>query len=181
MGSRIMYIDLHATEPEVIRFDESFELTDLKLPGGEAQVVKGARLEGQATRGVDGVELRARLETRLEILCCRCLEGFETSIDVDFRLILVPDAVEFGVGEARMSERESLVFYAEGGRAELTAIAQEQIYLNLPLKPLCRDDCQGLCPTCGANRNRLKCGCRSEETDPRLAPLVELKKKMEDS
>jgi len=181
MGSRIMYIDLHATQSEVIRLDESLELTDLKLSGGEPLVVKNARLRGQATRGPDGVELRARLESRLEIPCCRCLESFQTSIDGDFKLILVPDAVEFGVGEARMSDRESLIFYAEGGRAELNAIAEEQIYLNLPLKPLCRDDCQGLCSTCGANRNRLKCGCRSEEIDPRFAPLLELKKKMEDS
>jgi uncharacterized protein len=181
MGSRIMYIDLHATEPEVIRLDESLELTDLKLSGGEPLVVKSARLEGQATRGPDGVELRARLETRLEMPCCRCLDSFEISIDGDFQLILVPDAVEFGVGETEMSGRVSLMFYAEGGRAELDAIAEEQIYLNLPLKALCQDDCQGLCSTCGANRNRLKCGCRSEETDPRLAPLLELKKKMEDS
>ena len=72
-------------------------------------------------------------------------------------------------------------YLAEGGRAELDVIASEQIYLNLPLKPLCREDCQGLCPTCGANRNRLKCGCRSEELDPRLAPLLELKKKLDGS
>ena len=176
-----MYIDLHATEPEVLQLDESLELTDLKLSGGEPLVVSQAHMEGQATRGADEVELRARLVARLEIPCCRCLESHETSLETDFRLILVPDAVEFGVGEKEMTERESLLFYAEGGRAELAAIAREQIYLNLPLKPLCREDCQGLCPTCGANRNRLKCGCRSEEIDPRLAPLLELKKKMDDS
>jgi uncharacterized protein len=181
MGSRIMYIDLRATEPDVIRLDESLELTDLKLSGGEDLVVKQARLQGMATRGPDGVDLRGRLHARLEMTCCRCLEIHETSLDSEFQLILVPDAVEFGVGEKQIGERESLLFYAEDGRAELDTIACEQIYLNLPLKPLCREDCQGLCPTCGANRNRLKCGCRSEELDPRLAPLLELKKKLDGS
>jgi len=176
-----MYIDLHATEPEEIRLDESLEMADLKLAGGEPLVVEMAHMQGKATRGPDGVDLRARLEARVRVPCCRCLESYETVIERDFELILVPDAVEFGVGESRMDARESLLFYAEGGRAELDAIAQEQIYLHLPLKPLCRPDCQGLCPTCGANRNRLKCGCRSEELDPRLAPLLELKKKMDDS
>ena len=176
-----MYIDLHATEPEEIRLDESLEMAGVKLSGGEPLVVEEARLKGKATRGPDGVDLQARLEALLTIPCSRCLESYDASIQSDFKLILVPDAVEFGVGEAKMDERESLLFYAEGGRAELNAIAREQIYLQLPLKPLCRVDCQGLCPTCGANRNRLKCGCRSEELDPRLAPLLELKKKMDDS
>ena len=176
-----MYIDLHATAPEEIRFDESLEMADMKLAGGVPLVVEMAQLRGTATRGPDGVDLRARLEARVSIPCSRCVESYEIPIETEFRLILVPDAVEFGVGESEMGERESLLFYGEGGRAELDAIAQEQIYLNLPLKPVCRPDCQGLCPTCGANRNRLKCGCRSEETDPRLAPLLELKKKMDDS
>jgi uncharacterized protein len=176
-----MYIDLDATEPEDIRLDESLEMADLKLAGGETLVVEEARLKGKATRRPDGVDLQARLEARLTVPCSRCLESYDTSIESHFKLILVPDAVEFGVGEAEVGERESLLFYAEGGRAELDAIAREQIYLNLPLKPLCRVDCQGLCPTCGANRNRLKCGCRIEELDPRLAPLLDLKKKMDDS
>jgi uncharacterized protein len=157
------------------------ELADLKLAGGEALVVTEAHLRGRVTRGPDGVDLRARLEARASIPCSRCLESYEAPIESDFELILVPDAAEFGVGESRMERRGSLMFYAKGGRAELDAIVLEQIYLNLPIKPLCRPDCQGLCPTCGANRNRLKCGCRSEELDPRLAPLLDLKKKMDDS
>jgi uncharacterized protein len=176
-----MFIDIHATEPELISFDESLQLTGMQMADGEPLLVRRALLKGRARRESDGVKLRARLEASVEIPCSRCLEPYRTEIDSDFRLILVPEAVEYGVGETEMSERESLLFYAENGRAELDAIAQEQIYLNLPLKPLCRQDCLGLCPTCGINRNRLKCGCRSEETDPRLAPLLELKKKMEDS
>jgi uncharacterized protein len=43
-----------------------------------------------------------------------------------------------------------------------------------PLKPLCRLDCQGLCPQCGANRNETSCGCASDVTDPRWRPLLEL-------
>jgi uncharacterized protein len=176
-----MYIDLHASEPAVIRLDENLVLADLKLAGGEEFVVEQARLTGEARRERQGVELKASLRSVVKIPCCRCLESYETPIESDFHLILVPDAVEFGVGEAEMDERESLLFYAEGGRAEIDDIAREQIYLNLPLKPLCRSDCQGLCPTCGSNRNRLQCGCRVEETDPRLAPLLEIKKKMDDS
>ena len=54
-------------------------------------------------------------------------------------------------------------------------IVAEQILLGQPLKPVCREDCAGLCQTCGVNRNRIKCGCRRDEVDPRLAPLLDIK------
>jgi len=176
-----MFIDIDMLAPDGVRFDESLRLPPLPLEGADSITVLGARLRGSARPGTRGAEFRARLEARLGLDCSRCLEAFETSLESDFELILVPDAVEFGLDETRMDERDSLLFYAEGGRAELEAIAREQIYLNLPLKPICGADCQGLCPTCGANRNRLQCGCRSEQVDPRLAPLLDIKKKLGES
>jgi uncharacterized protein len=176
-----MFIDIGSLAPDGIRFDESLRLPPLPLEGADPIPVLGARLCGSACPGTRGVEFRARLEARLGLECSRCLESFEKSVDSDFELILVPDAVEFGLDETRMDKRDSLLFYTEGGRAELEAIAREQIYLNLPLKPVCGAECQGLCPTCGANRNRLQCGCRSQEVDPRLAPLLDIKKKLGES
>ena len=96
----------------------------------------------------------------------------------DFRLILVPDGTEFGQSDQNLDPEQALVFYADEGRADLDQIAREQIYLSLPLKPICAPDCAGLCATCGGNRNRIQCGCRSTEVDPRLAPLLELKKRL---
>jgi uncharacterized protein len=52
---------------------------------------------------------------------------------------------------------------------------REQFYLALPMKPLCREDCKGLCPICGVNRNRETCSCRSEWVDPRMEALRKLK------
>jgi uncharacterized protein len=52
---------------------------------------------------------------------------------------------------------------------------REQFYLALPMKPLCRDECRGLCPSCGTNRNTGACTCAPVWEDPRLAPLKELK------
>jgi uncharacterized protein len=71
------------------------------------------------------------------------------------------------------------VFRVEGHRADLRAVAAEQIQLALPLKPLCREGCAGLCPTCGANRNRIECGCRSTEVDPRLSALLDLRDRLD--
>jgi uncharacterized protein len=53
----------------------------------------------------------------------------------------------------------------------------EQLYLGLPLKPICSPDCRGLCPSCGANRNTDPCDCADEPIDPRLAPLLRFRQR----
>ena len=80
------------------------------------------------------------------------------------------------------SDMHSLTVVADvaAGDVDLVQVAREQIYLNLPLKSVCRDDCKGLCATCGANRNRIECACSGDQPDPRLAPLLELKKRLGD-
>ena len=60
---------------------------------------------------------------------------------------------------------------------DLGEVMREQFFLALPMKPLCRPECKGLCPICGANRNRQECGCREEWVDPRLAGLKNLLKR----
>jgi uncharacterized protein len=53
-------------------------------------------------------------------------------------------------------------------------MVREQLFLTIPMKRLCREDCGGLCPSCGANRNLTPCECTAEDLDPRLAPLKDL-------
>lgn len=170
-----MYIELDKVESEGIRFDTRVELAPLPLGGSETVEVLEARLAGRAEPGDHGVEFLGELDGRLRLSCSRCLERFEIPLRVDVHLILVRENAEPDEDDAEMDARASLFFQAEDGRADLREIVREQIYLFLPLKPVCDESCRGLCPTCGANRNRLECACRSEEIDPRLAPLLEFK------
>lgn len=171
-----MFININKIGPEGLRFDRRLELAELESGEAERVRILKADLRGEAIRGKRGVDLAARLNARVELDCSRCLEGFETAIEADFFLIIVPEAVEFAVGESEVSEEDAYLFYAPEGKAELELIAAEQILLHLPLKPVCDAGCKGLCPTCGADRNQIECGCRSETIDPRLAPLLDLKK-----
>jgi uncharacterized protein len=94
-------------------------------------------------------------------------------------LILVPHVVEEqGPGAAEMRDEDVALFYAEGGKVDLGTVATEQIYRDLPLKPVCRPDCRGLCATCGVNRNLLECDCPGDRGDLRLAALVDLKERL---
>jgi len=173
----IIFIDINEIAPEGVRFDQAVAIPPSDAAAAERITVLEARLAGSAVRGERGVDFAARLEARVELECSRCLEPCPARISTDFFLTLVPDGTEFGAGEVQVREEDASLFYAPEGRAVLAEIAAEQIYLNLPLKPICGDGCRGLCPTCGANRNRIECGCRSEEIDPRLAPLLEFKKR----
>jgi uncharacterized protein len=74
-------------------------------------------------------------------------------------------------------EREELaVSFYRDERIDLSQMSVEQIVLALPMKPLCKPDCRGLCALCGANRNLVSCDCAPEDTDPRWAPLSTLQK-----
>jgi uncharacterized protein len=104
--------------------------------------------------------------------CSRCLESFPARVDaaVDVRLVPRPttaDSVELGADDLDVD------FY-ENDVLDLDRVVETETTLALPMKPLCRDDCRGLCPACGGNRNVVPCSCAERAPDPRLAALGDL-------
>jgi uncharacterized protein len=82
---------------------------------------------------------------------------------------------EQAAGEQLIEEDVSLSFY-QGDEVDLAPLLREAMILSLPTVPLCSDECRGLCPHCGANRNVGRCGCHDDWVDPRLAVLRSLKR-----
>jgi len=172
-----MFLDIQKIPAEGLRFDELLALPPLTAPGGETLRPQGVRLRGSATPGGRGVDLRAHLEASLTLTCGRCLDPVPFPVATDVSLVLVPEEVGAEpAGEAEVTDDDAALFACPEGKADLTALATEQIYLALPLKPLCSEACLGLCPQCGQNRNREACDCQREAIDPRLAPLLQFKK-----
>lgn len=130
-------------------------------------------------RSQRGVLIFGDMETRLQMICSRCLREFEYPIHLDIDLTLVRDLEE--VTRERELKREELdLNYYEGRELETTDILREQLALEIPIKPLCRSDCKGLCPRCGADLNIGECRCPKEgDIDPRFARLKEFKVKGE--
>ena len=75
---------------------------------------------------------------------------------------------------AEVAEDDLGVSFYKDETLDLGELMREQFILALPMKPLCRADCAGLCPVCGMNRNRETCGCQSEWIDPRMEALRRL-------
>jgi uncharacterized protein len=112
----------------------------------------------------------------LELVCSRCLDPFEWPVQTEFDLRYQPHAENEGDGEREIEEDDMTTSFYENDEIDLAQLLQEQFYLSLPMKPLCREDCAGLCPVCGINRNRGTCSCQTEWEDPRLTALRALKK-----
>ena len=73
--------------------------------------------------------------------------------------------------EREVQDEDLDTSYYRDDQIDLNELLREQFYLALPMKPLCREDCAGLCPQCGTNLNTGTCQCTTEWEDPRLAPL----------
>ena len=120
--------------------------------------------------------LVGRVQTVLELPCDRCLEPFTLPVDPTFDLRYQPHADNTGEGEREIEEDDLSTAFYDDQTIDLGQLMREQFYLSVPMKPLCREDCRGLCPFCGTNLNRGACDCKREWEDPRLAVLKTLKK-----
>jgi uncharacterized protein len=113
------------------------------------------------------------LKTRTKAICARCAEEFDVAGDRPFRYVLSPKAIGYDDDDPRTEDLEFSLY--EGEEVDLSPLIREQVLLALPTRPLCREDCRGLCPHCGVNLNRATCACRVETLDPRLEALRSLK------
>ncbi len=119
----------------------------------------------------------------LTVACSRCVEPVKLPIDERLMVTFMPasempaDEDDASVAEAEGPEvpAEDLDLFAyEGEHIDLEPLFREQFVLAIPYAPLCREDCKGLCPQCGIDRNSATCACE-KPIDPRLAGLKNLK------
>jgi len=123
----------------------------------------------------NAILVRGRLAGALTLICGRCLATFPWPLAVDFDLLLEAGALRGGGEEVELSAADLDVDYVQGDEIDLEAIIKEQVLLALPLKPLCREDCAGLCPNCGVNRNEASCQCAEKDFSTSFAQLQKIR------
>jgi uncharacterized protein len=122
-----------------------------------------------------GVAIRGSFRSTLQFTCCRCLEGFRLALGEAFEVHYLPAREVAPEGEYELSAGELDVLPLQEERIDITALLQENLLLNIPLQPVCRETCCGLCPRCGASLNAGPCGCPERSADPRWDALAKLK------
>ena len=143
----------------------------------------GVELRGPIAFGLQVEDLDGRLHVEgwlhaiPRVECARCLASTPVVVRREYRLVFEPADGAAAEDEAELDEVDLETDYYSGDGIDLRPILAEQVMLDLPMKPLCGDDCRGLCPQCGQNRNHEECDCEPP-VDPRLAALGELRDRL---
>ena len=175
-------VDQIPEEGLVVRIDASHD----KFPGlgevclqEEIAFASPLHLEIQVRRVSNFVEASGTIGTAVNLACSRCLAPFSQNLTTDFEATYseaVPDpALGVEDGDIELTPEVMDVFPFHGREIDLSEAIQEQVLLALPVQPLCRDGCKGLCARCGADLNQGDCGCGGKAVDPRFAVLKNLK------
>ncbi len=127
-------------------------------------------LRGQAevSRTPQGLFVQVTLDSQLKAECARCLTEFPQGIKTDFS--------EMFAFAKRGTSKDDLTM-PEDGFIDLNPTAREQLLLEIPINPICKPDCKGLCPICGGNLNEEQCNHDDETGDPRFQILKSLQDK----
>lgn len=122
------------------------------------------------------VELEGRLSFSLKEECGRCLSRFEDRVESSFSLTFTPQKESDPEQEEVELEAEELgLITYDGEQIDLLEPLQEQVIVSLPISPLCKEDCKGLCSECGTNLNETDCGCEKQPFNNKFAALRNLK------
>lgn len=121
------------------------------------------------------IVVSGRISCKVHMQCSRCLDPIDEEIRLPFeeQFRIVKD------GDAEPSDEDDAI-PVTGERIELAPFLAEELMVQLPYAPVCKEDCKGLCPKCGTNQNEQSCGCKTESVDPRLAALQDWFKPQEE-
>ena len=173
-----MQLDLTRFRQPVSHVSQQFTPAEVDPAGEESyRVVAPVELEFDLHKDKSRFRVVGRAKAELELQCSRCLEPYRLPVDVplDLRYEPVSEGEDGETSEDRdISADDTDTSYYHDDMLDLNELLREQFYLALPMKPLCREGCLGLCPQCGADRNTTPCDCQPDWQDPRFAALKQL-------
>lgn len=147
-----------------IPFDGELQLSETLVLGETVRFREAARLSGTYTSIGEVVSLKGHIAFAAEARCARCLAQGERAFHVPFEAV-------FAMSE-NPEDPDQYVY--DGAFIDPARMADDAALLALPMQWLCREDCRGLCPICGANHNHAQCTCRSVEKETSLSALRQL-------
>jgi len=155
--------------------------------GAGFRATKPSELRARLHKVSDGVLLQGNFNLQMTTVCKRCLQEVPTRVSVPFTLSLVSrrwvEEQESGLKDEDERSERAASFRLESADEEwfdgkvidFEPILREQLLLSLPMYVVCREDCRGLCSSCGQDLNEKPCGCEPTAIDPRLAILKDIK------
>jgi len=171
-----MRIELENLKGSKGDFAHVYQPEELNPVDDRIQLIAPIAVNGKVRLAGNEVFVNGHVETRAQVECDRCLKPIELPVNADFALEYITGSEYESTDVAELSEGEMSVAVFDGEAIDVDEIVKEQILLAVPTRMLCREDCKGICPECGIDRNTGECTCTKEEIDPRWAALKNLTK-----
>jgi uncharacterized protein len=169
-----MKIWLDQVRDEPYNWEETQRVSPETLDRYELLALGDVTWRGQVVYADPGYFLRARLSYEQTLSCNRCLKPIVEPTVADVELMILVQHGPEAESEHALHEQDLGELYVTEKVFETDPILIEQLQLNVPMKPLCRPDCKGLCQECGADLNEGACSCGTAKVDPRWSALAAL-------
>lgn len=166
--------------PVAIHIDESVDtfplLTDMQNDTN-CHITGNIQGDLTVTREYENIRVTGRISAPLALSCSRCLADYTSFIDTNFTIFFRKETSVSAVSddELELGEMDLLSSAYSGDEIDLTHEIEEQVAMEIPLKPLCNEDCKGLCHTCGIDLNTSTCSCGTESTSLKFSALKDFK------
>jgi uncharacterized protein len=168
-------IELENLEGRKGDFAHVYQPDELNPVDERVRLTAPAAVTGKVRLSGNEVFVSGHVDTRAQIECDRCLQPVEAPVSADFTLDYITGSEYESSEVAELTEAEMSVAVFDGEGLDVDEIVKEQILLAVPTRMLCREDCKGICPECGIDRNTGECSCGADNIDPRWAALKNLK------
>jgi len=158
------------------------QMPNLNVLGEEVKFTQPVTGTVKASNNGNGIEIAGRIRTEVVVHCSRCLREITLPLVADVaelyqEEVATEDLKQGQEQDQEKQEKEIGAALFQGDEIDLTDLLQETLLLALPIKPLCQEECRGLCPICGQDLNQALCDCKEERVDPRFAVLKQLLEK----
>jgi uncharacterized protein len=176
-----MQLDLTRYRQPLSEFARTFQPEELGDEGDLYRVATPSELAFQIHKDKNRFRLVGTVASELELPCSRCLEPFRLPVAASFDVRFLPASEAAAPVEHEVAVEDLETSYYRNDEIDLNELQREQFYLALPMKPLCGDECQGLCAQCGTNLNTGACDCAPVRDESPFAALKGLGRSREPS
>ena len=161
---RIDLTKLIGTPGAEIPFEGTVDMTGEEMYGAYP-FQSPVTYSGKIINHLDVLRFTGTIKTILNTCCSRCLKPLDILLSAETDVILSRDAD---------SEEEDDVFPLTENAIEVEDVLVPSLIMQVDMTYLCKEDCKGLCPVCGCDKNETECSCQTKQIDPRLAALASL-------
>lgn len=173
-----MKLDVSHVLETGLEVNVELDAREVDIADAEAELARNLQLRGRVLNAGEEMVLEGVLRGAFSLTCSRCSKRFVQPFDFEVSAVYVqtPESQPEARGE-RTSQDDTRINFL-GDEIDLLSGIREDLLLNIPLKPLCRENCRGLCPQCGTDLNEGECTCQKETVDPRLVALRDIKTRL---